>query len=276
MSHPPSDIRSLPIRRDLRALFIVSLLIAGLVATVSVVGLLSSSGTYPTEALQQTFIPNDVVILFVGLPILVVSFWRAWHGSLIGLLCWPGALCYMLYNYVAYVYAVPFGWMLLLYISLAVMCAYALVGLMIAIDGRVVRERLGGALPEKAIGAVIAGMGLLFLLRMIGVMVTAIVGSAAMPRTEIAVNLSDATIAPAWIIGGVVLWRRQEVGYAGALGLLVQGSMLFVSLVAWLVLQPVLTAGSLSVIDIVVVLAMGMICFVPCAMFMRAILRTHA
>ncbi len=42
-----------------------------------------------------------------GLPILLGSMWVAHRGKLIGLLLWTGALFFVLYNYLAYVIALP-------------------------------------------------------------------------------------------------------------------------------------------------------------------------
>jgi len=47
-------------------------------------------------------------------------------------------------------------------------------------------------------------------------------------ETELALHISDFLITPAWIIGGVLLWRRKEFGYVIGLGLLFQASMLFI------------------------------------------------
>jgi len=59
----------LPIRRNLTLIYILSFLIAFLMATASVAGLLYSVSIYPTDDLLRSFVPNDVIILLIGLPI---------------------------------------------------------------------------------------------------------------------------------------------------------------------------------------------------------------
>ena len=74
------------------------------------------------------------------------------------------------------------------------------------------------------------------------------------------------------VVGGVLLWRRKAFGYVVALGLLFQASMLFIGLIVFLLVQPFLTAAPFALVDIVVVSILGMICFVPFALFVRGVL----
>jgi len=83
------------------------LLIALLTAIVSIAGLLSPDQVYPTEELQQSFVPTDVINLFIGFPILLGSMWLAHRGKLIGLSFWPGALFFVFYHYLVYIFALP-------------------------------------------------------------------------------------------------------------------------------------------------------------------------
>lgn len=76
----------------------------------------------------------------------------------------------------------------------------------------------------------------------------------------------------AWIIGGALLWRREPLGYVTGTGLLFRASMLlFVGLLVYFALQPILTATPFPVVDFVVVSMMGLIVFVPFGLFVRGI-----
>jgi uncharacterized membrane protein len=120
---------------------------------------------------------------------------------------------------------------------------YTLTGLVASIDGKVVQQRLSGAMPEKFAGGVLAGFGLLFFLRVIGVIVNALNSGTLVAETDLAVNVSDFFVSPALVIGGIFLWRRKEFGYVTGLGLLFQASMLFIALIIFLLLQPFLTTA---------------------------------
>jgi len=262
---------SLPTRRNLTLIYALSSIIAILMAAASVTGLLHRAVIYPTDDLLQSFVSNDVVNLLIGLPILLGSMWLARRGKLIGLLLWPGALFFVLYNYMVYVFAMPLNVAFLLHLTLVTLSVYTIIGLIASIDGEAVQQRLTGSVPERVSGGILAGLGLLFFLRVIGVIVSALTSQTPIAETELALLVSDFSISPAWVIGGVLLWRRKELGYVTGLGLLFQASMLFIGLIIFLLLQPFLTAAPFVLADVVVIFVLGLICFIPFALFVRGV-----
>ena len=276
MATPNDDSISLrlPITHRLRLLAASSLVIAFLVAGLSIAGLLFQDVIYPTEELKRSFVANDLVNLLIGLPILLGSMWLARRGKLIGLLFWPGALFFVVYNAIAYVFALPPGWVLLAYLLLLGLAVYTLIGLVATIDAGAVQAQLAGKAPERLAGGVLVVLGVLFLLRGISVIAGAAASGATLPRTELAVLIADFLTIPAWIIGGALLWRRQALGYVAGGGLLFQASMLFVGVIVVLLLQPVLTGAPLAVVDVAVLFAMGLVCFIPFVFFTRSVMRS--
>jgi hypothetical protein len=264
----------LPIRCDLTLSYVLSLAIAILMAVASVAGLLRRTVIYPTDELLRAFVPNDVVNILIGLPILLGSMCLARRDKLIGLLFWPGALFYVLYNYLIYVFAMPLNVAFLLHLVLVTMSVYTLIGLIAGIDGKPVSQRLAGTVPERLAGGVLAGLGLLFLLQVIGAILTSLSSQTSVAETELALHVSDFMIAPALIIGGVLLWQRKEFGYVIGLGLLFQISMLFIALIVVLLLQPLLTTAPFALVDVIVVAIMGLVCFVPFGIYVRGVAAT--
>ncbi len=259
----------LPIRGNLTLAYAISLVIAALMAIASVAGLLYQTIIYPTEELLQSFVPNDVVNLFIGLPILLGSMWLARRGKLIGLLFWPGALFYVFYTYIVYVLSMPLNVAFVLHLTLVTSAAYTMIGLVASIDGNAVQDRLTGAVPERAGGGVLAAFGVLFFLRVIGVLVNALINQTPVAPVELALHVTDFLTAPALVIGGVLLWRRRALGYVTGLGLLFQASMLFIGLIFILILRPFMTEAQFVLSDVLVVFVMGMVCFIPFALFVR-------
>jgi hypothetical protein len=269
MSSNREDTANLPIRCSLTLAYAVSLVIAAIMAIASVAGLLYGSIIYPTDELLQSFVPNDVVNLLIGLPILLGSLWLARRGKLVGLLFWPGALFYVFYTYLVYVLSMPLNVAFVLHLALLTSSAFTMIGLVACFDGKAVQDRLTGAVPERAGGGVLAGLGILFFVRAAGVMVNALISQTPINAAELALHVTDFLIAPAWVIGGVLLWRRKALGYVTGLGLLFQASMLFIGLIVILVLRPFMTASEFVLSDVLVVLVMGMVCFIPFALFVR-------
>jgi hypothetical protein len=260
---------NLPIRCNLTLAYAISLVIAALMAVASVAGLLYQTIIYPTDELLQAFVPNDVVNLVIGLPILLGSMWLARRGRLIGLLLWPGALFYVFYTYIIYVFSMPLNVAFLLHLTLVTLSAYTMIGLVASIDGEAVQDQLTGAVPERAGGGVLAGLGILFFVRVMGVMVSAVISQTPVAATELALHVTDFMITPAWVIGGALLWRREALGYVTGLGLLFQASMLFIGLIFVLILGPIVTAAQFVLSDVLVIFVMGMVCFIPFALFVR-------
>jgi hypothetical protein len=271
MTSIQNHILHLPVRRSLTVWYILSLLITLLMTASSVAGLIYRTTIYPTDELRQTFLPNDVVNLAIGVPILLVSMWLVRRGKLIGLLFWPGALFYVFYNYIAYVFGMPFNIVFPLNLALAASSIYTTIGLIASLDGNAIKDALNGKVSERFGGAVIAGFGILFALRVFGFMIGALLNQTQIPANEFPVLIADFMVSPAFIIGGVLLWQRRALGYVSGLGLLFQASMLFIGLIFFMLIQPLLTEASFPLFDVVVVAVMGLICFIPFGLFVRGV-----
>ena len=271
MNTKQKDTASLPITCKLTLVYAISLVIAALMAIASVAGLLNQTIVYPTEELLQAFVPNDLVNLIIGLPILLGSMWLARRGKLVGLLLWPGALIYVFYTYVIYVFCMPVNVAFLLHLTLVTLSAYTMIGLIASIDGKAVQSQLTGAVPERFGGGVVAGLGFLFFARVVSVLVSALITQTSMSSPELALNIADFLLTPAWVIGGVLLWRRRALGYVTGLGLLFQASMLFIGLIFIMILQPFITEAQFVLSDVLVIFVMGMISFIPFGLFVRGV-----
>ena len=271
MSENQKNTTNLPITSQLTLVYAISLVIAVLMAIASIVGLLYQTIIYPTEELLQSFVTNDVVNLVIGLPILLGSMWLARRGKLVGLLLWPGALFYVFYTYVVYVFAMPFNVAFLLHLTLVTSSGYTMIGLIAGIDGKAVQGQLTGAVPERSGGGVLAGLGFLFFVRVAIVMVNGLVSQTLFTETELALNVTDFVLTPAWVIGGVLLWRRRALGYVTGLGLLFQASMLFIGLILIMIIRPFITEAQFVLSDVLVVFVMGMVSFIPFGLFVRGV-----
>jgi hypothetical protein len=272
VSTNPQLSADLPIRRNLKLVTILSFMVAILMAGASIGGLLYKTIIYPSEELLQSFFPNDVANLLIGLPMLLASMWLTRRGKLIGLLFWPGALFYVVYNYIIYVFAMPLNLGFILHLLILMLSVYSLINLVASIDATAVQQRLSGTVPERLAGGVLTALGSLFLLLVIGAIVSALIQQTSLPETELALHVADFLITPSWIICGVLLWQRKAFGYVAGLGLLFQASMLFIGLILVLVLLPILTTAPFSLVDVVVTFILGLICFIPLGLFIRGVL----
>jgi hypothetical protein len=263
---------NLPIKHNLKIIYAFSLIISGLMALASIAGILFPSTLYPTDELLRNFLSNDVVNLLIGLPIMLISILLTIRKKLLGLLLWPGSLLFVIYNYMIYILAIPLNWAVLLYLALITLSLYTIMKLLTIIDGKKIQHNLTGVVHERISGAILFAMGLLFMLQAIGAMIEPVINQVHITRLELAVHVSDFLISPALVIGGILLWRRREFGYVSGLALLFQASMLFIGLIVFLIVQPLLTTSPFLLVDVLVVCIMGLICFIPLALFIRGIM----
>ena len=277
--------RRQPVTRDLRSAYVATLMVAALIAIVSVAGLRwGSAGLYgddrsvvagvtPSTAgvLVSGFLAHDGFNLVVGLPVLLGVLWLARRGSLMGLLLWPGALYYVLYTYALYLLGAPFRALFLLHVALVSLSAFTTIAVVASVDGEAVRRRLAGIVPARTVGGLLVGLACLTLAQDAGgAVVSALAGiGPAEPIARHVWTVDLVVEVPAVLLGGVLLWRRQSLGYVAGAGLLLQFGLTPLGLAAILALQPILTSSPLNVGTIVGVLIFSVVSFVPLAFFVR-------
>ncbi len=266
-----SNEENLPIKGNLKLVYILSLLITCLFAFASVSGILLGPTIYPTEELRNNFTANDVVNILIGLPVILVSIVLTLRGRLVGLLFLPGSLLFVVYNYMIYVLAIPLNWTSLFYVLLIIPSVYAIIKLFTLINGKKIQQRLTGLVHEKISGAILVALGLLFMFQAFGAMIDPIINQLQITGIDLAVHISDFAISPFLVIGGIQLWRQKAFGYVSGLGLLFQASMLFIGLIFFLIIEPLLTTTPFLLVDIIVVSIMGLIGFIPLTLFIRGV-----
>lgn len=261
----------LPLNRDIRVPWILSMVVVGIMGVMSLAGLVFPDRIYPSEALAQTFMPNDLINLLIGLPYLLVSIYLARRGKLVGLLLWPGALVYVFYNYTAYVVGMPFSWALLVNLLLVLSSAYGFFEIIKRTDIQALKTRLEGLVPRKIAGWFLLVFGALFIFRAVGMIAQAFTDQNSLPLTELGVLIGDMILSTLWVIGGVFLLQRKPLGYASGLGLLFAAGLLFIGLILFLLVQPILTSAPFAPVDVLVVGIMGLVCFIPVVLYLRAV-----
>lgn len=162
---------------------------------------------------------GDAAGLVVVLPSLLVSMWLARRGSLLGLLLWPGALFYALYTYSIYLGGAPFTVLVFGYVVLVIVSAATVLGIVAAVDGEQVRQRLAAA-PVRAVGGALV---VIAVMTYAGLIVTALSMLGSPPgelgfRAQWVVDCAVGT--PVLLVGGALIWRYAPLGYVAAPGLL--------------------------------------------------------
>jgi hypothetical protein len=261
----------LPLKRPLKDAANLSQIAAVLMTAASLAGLAFPAALYSTAELQQSYLTNDVVNLMIGLPVLIGSIWFTRRGSLLGLLLWPGALLYVVYNYLVYAFGNPLGWLTFISLALVAISTLAIINLFGSIKAETVKQQIADKTPRRFAGVVMIIFGLFFIVRVIGIVFGAVSGGTSLPLSEIGLAVADGTLSVLWVMGGVLLLRRQPLGYLSGLGLLFAASTLFIGLLIYFILEPFLLDVFFAWVDFLVVLLMSLVCFVPFGLYARAI-----
>lgn len=265
-----SSAGPLPIKQNLKLAYIFSLVIALLMTAASIIGILFRNAVYATEEILIPSISNDILNLALALPILLGSMWLAKSGRLAGLLCWPGALFYVLYNYTAYLLGLPFQALSLLYLFLAILCAYTIVVILAHIDREGVKQQLAGAVPVRTAGGILVGIILILFIYQITAILTALLNQRPVDSMQLAQWIDDLVVSsPPLFIAGLLMLKRRALGYVAGTGLLLFCSMMFIGLVPFMAVRAKLGDIPLNATDIFVVLVSGLICFIPFTLFLR-------
>jgi hypothetical protein len=270
MASTQEHTAGLPVRHSLTLVYGLTFLMILLMAAASVAGLAYGTAIYPTDELRRDLGSLDVVSLSLGLPALLAAVWLTRRGHTVGLLCWPGALFFALYPHLIQVFAMPLNAASLLQLAPVTLGVYTLIGLVTSIDAPAVKERLSGGVPARIMGAVLAGQGLLNFGWAAAALVMVLAAETPAAEAALANHMTDVLVAPAWIVAGALLWRRQALGYVAGLGLLLQGSLLVLGATVLMLLRLISSSGPVALLNVGVMLAGGLVCFIPFWFYARA------
>lgn len=172
---------------------------------------------YDTVSTVAQMQGNDLVTLVVGLPLLAISAWLAFRGSLRGRLLLAGTLGFFLYTYMSMAMLTAYNSLFLVYVALFSLSLFAFVLSMMAID----LDRLPGyfspGLPRGWIVGVLFAVGGFLLVAWMGRIVPALLQNqtpALENTTTLVIQTMDlGLIVPLAIMSGILLLRRSTWGY---------------------------------------------------------------
>src|SRR5690349_2171557 len=160
------------------------LLIAILAAITAGIGLFSTSGDGP---FQFTTLHNETVAIYgkglyrfdtpliaigyrvsdgftliAGIPLLLISFWMDWRGSIRGKILLTGTLLFFLYNYGSLALGAAYNNLFILYIVLIVATFLGGIGLLMSFDWQMFPKLFSARVPRRGISIffIVSGVAL--------------------------------------------------------------------------------------------------------------------
>jgi hypothetical protein len=173
------------------------------------------------------FTAADVITLVLAIPILVISFLLYRRGSLKGGFLLTGALAYFLYNYLSMGFGAAYNNLFLAYTLIFAASLYGLILALISFDLNTLPSHFGTGLPRNGIGIflIVSGIILSLIWLVLSIFPALIAGKAAPEAsyyTTFTTGIIDiGLIAPALLLGGMLIRRGTPFGYLLASTLLV-------------------------------------------------------
>ena len=237
-------------------------------------GIFFNSVVFPTEELRQYFMVTDVINLILIIPLLILAMYLTLNRKLIGLLFWPGVIMMVTYHYTAYVFGTPVAWISLLYYTILVISVYILIGLTYSIDSEKVKYKLSGLVFERLSGWILIIFGIIILLRFYVVFTNSFIEKKIISMPESSATIADFILCPTWIICGILLIKKKALGYTGTAGLLFKICMLFIGLLVYFIITPIITEAEFKTVDFIIISIMTIIFNIPFVLFLRGILKS--
>lgn len=211
---------------------------------------------YSVRALVTGGTPWDFSRLFVGIPVLAISFILYLRGSLRGTALLVGSLASFAYQYLLWAFDWAYNSWFLVYVTAfaSSLCALALV--LAGVDPRRIRAQVSTRFPVITAATFAFAVGGLLLVKCLGEIVPTI-GTGAMPAsatgyyTMVDQALDLGLVVPLYIFVGVMLLKRHVLGYLLSASTLVLAMTVGLSVVAGEVMLG-LSTGNMHVAGIAV------------------------
>jgi len=195
--------------------------LAILTAIVSYAGIFIES-TYAREnALYAAQgIGQDIVNLFIVVPVLLVTAFFAWRKSKLGFFIWSGAVFYLAYSYTIYSFGLHFNNLFIAYCLILGLSFYSLIYFVIISLNENISEWFKKEVSTKSTGRFLIVIAVLFYFIWLSELIPAILINAT-PKSIIEsgllinpVHVLDIAIClPALIITGMALIKKKSIGF---------------------------------------------------------------
>ena len=132
---------------------ILSIIVIVLAVIASFGGIVANNIYRDNEMVKAVWLGNDIVTLFIVIPVMVGALFFTLRHSLKAQLIWMGMLWYMVYNYIFYMYGTAFNKFFLLYVLIFTLSIYALILALMKIDLKSLKQKMSSKIPVKWISS---------------------------------------------------------------------------------------------------------------------------
>ncbi len=208
--------------------------------TVTIFG----KGLYQNDSVSAASqaIAQDIVTVFLGVPLLIVSLYLFRKELLKGKLLLAGTIAYFLYTYTSYSFLSMFNQFFLVDVILMSASFYAFVLTMMSFDIDKLSSYFSEKIPVKFIGGLLIFIGTVFGLMWLGIVTPSIISGTA-PNvlehyTTLVIQALDlGFVVPTAFLAGILLIKRRPFGYLLSTVVTVKGITMLTALTAMVINQ---------------------------------------
>jgi hypothetical protein len=180
---------------------------------------------YDTLFFGAGFKGQDAVVLFLGVPLLIIALILSIRGSAGGQLLLTGILGYFLYVYASMALGASYNRLFLLYIIIFSASLFAFIQSFASVDLDLIATWIPGELPIRSLAIFMFAAGIITIFVWGAPLVTALISGGPPERmdsytTMVTFALDLAVITPATILCAILVLRGEPLGYAIAIPLL--------------------------------------------------------
>jgi hypothetical protein len=213
-----------------RPTFILSAIVTLLAAVASAGGLLINNLYRDNDFVKLAWYTNDMITLFVVVPLLIVSIFLSKKGSQRWLLIWIGLTGYIFYNFAFYLFGAAFNIFFLIYSTLFCLSAFSLILMLSQLDVNSIAVKFSAKTPVKFVSIYLLLITVILFIAEI-TMIIPFITSGTIPETikqtghptGVVFALDFSIVIPVSILAAVLLWRRKPWGFVLSIVMLVKG-----------------------------------------------------
>jgi hypothetical protein len=161
-----------------------------------------------------------LVVLVVAIPALLLSMRATAAGSVRALIVWMGAIAYIAYQAVLFIFATPFNQLFLLYLAMFSLSFWSVVSILRQVDLESLRARFSRRLPVRGLATYALIMVVLNALAWLRNVVPGVLSSTPpswLDGTGMSTNPIYVQDLAFWLpltaVAAILLWRRRPWGY---------------------------------------------------------------
>ena len=204
----------------LRPAFVLSAILAILLVVAAIPGAFVDGLYRDTRLIVAADRGSDLLTLLLYVPVLAISLYHSYRGSLRAQIVWLGLVSWVLYYYVLYAYGIRFTALFLVHVAVVSVATFILAIVLRRADVSSLARQFSSSVPRRLVAIYLWIVATMFTFLWLADIVPALLKNQAPQRlvemgtTSNPVEINDlAFIIPLLVTAGLWTWRKHPAGY---------------------------------------------------------------